>query len=107
VVVIMVDTTGVLLEGTRGGTVCRGYALRGANFITRDLSDPSNKICITMVSHANPGGGLPQWAMNTAINTIQFRSSHLNSFTISMKVYVIIKNLIHHHRYHHHYHHHQ
>jgi molybdopterin converting factor small subunit len=65
------DVPGVLLEGTgNGDTVCRGYALRGANFISRDPSDPNNKTCITMVSHANPGGGLPQWAMNTAINAV-------------------------------------
>jgi hypothetical protein len=65
------DVPGVLLEGSgNGDTVCRGYALRGANFISRDPSDPNNKTCITMVSHANPGGGLPQWAMNTAINAV-------------------------------------
>ena len=65
------DVPGVLIEGSGSGdTVCRGYALRGANFISRDPSDPSNKTCITMISHANPGGGLPQWAMTTAINAV-------------------------------------
>ena len=66
------DVPGVLIEGSGSGTdtVCRGYALRGANFISRDPSDPNNKTCITMISHANPGGGLPQWAMTTAINAV-------------------------------------
>lgn len=35
--------------------------------ISKDPKDP-NKTRITMLSHANPGGGLPQWAMNTAVN---------------------------------------
>mmetsp|Transcript_43352 Transcript_43352/g.91057 ORF Transcript_43352/g.91057 Transcript_43352/m.91057 type:complete len:776 (+) Transcript_43352:1353-3680(+) len=61
------DRPGVMIEGQ--GDVCRGFAIRGANFISKDPDDP-NKTRITMVSHANPGGGLPQWAMNTAVNAV-------------------------------------
>ncbi|KAL3802102.1 hypothetical protein HJC23_010858 [Cyclotella cryptica] len=61
------DMPGVLVEGE--GDVCRGYALRGANFISKDPDDP-NKTRITMLAHANPGGGLPQWAMTTAVNAV-------------------------------------
>lgn len=37
--------------------------------ISKDPNDP-NKTRITIVAHANPGGGLPQWAMNTAVNGV-------------------------------------
>jgi len=59
------DKPGVMEEGK--ADVCRGFALRGANFISKDPEDPT-KTRITLLSHANPGGGLPQWAMNTAVN---------------------------------------
>jgi len=61
------DRPGVMLEGE--GKVCRAFALRGANFISKDPDDP-NKTRITMLSHANPGGGLPQWALTTAVNAV-------------------------------------
>jgi len=61
------DVPGVMVEGQ--GAVCRGFALRGANFISKDPDDP-NKTRITMLSHVNPGGGLPQWAMNTVVNAV-------------------------------------
>lgn len=61
------DVPGVMVEGQ--GDVCRGFAIRGANFISKDPDDP-NKTRITMISHATPGGGLPQWAMNTAVNAV-------------------------------------
>ncbi|KAL3907485.1 MAG: hypothetical protein SGILL_008854 [Bacillariaceae sp.] len=51
------------------GKSCRGYALRGANFLSRDPEDRS-KTRITIVAHANPGGGLPQWASKTAVNAL-------------------------------------
>eukprot|EP00529_Nitzschia_sp_RCC80_P016500 CAMPEP_0113514934 /NCGR_PEP_ID=MMETSP0014_2-20120614/40673_1 /TAXON_ID=2857 /ORGANISM="Nitzschia sp." /LENGTH=649 /DNA_ID=CAMNT_0000411463 /DNA_START=338 /DNA_END=2287 /DNA_ORIENTATION=- /assembly_acc=CAM_ASM_000159 len=47
----------------------RGYALRGANFISRSHDDPS-KTEITIIAHANPGGGLPPWASKTAVNAL-------------------------------------
>jgi hypothetical protein len=62
------DMPGVMKEGQ--GSACRGFALRGANFISKDPDDPNHKTRITMLSHANPGGGLPQWAMNTAVNGV-------------------------------------
>lgn len=62
------DMPGVMKEGQ--GSVCRGFALRGANFISKDPDDPNHKTRITMLSHANPGGGLPSWAMNTAVNGV-------------------------------------
>jgi hypothetical protein len=61
------DKPGILVEGE--GEACRGYALRGANFISKDPNDP-NKTRITLLAHANPGGGLPQWAMTTAVNAV-------------------------------------
>jgi hypothetical protein len=51
------------------GKSCRGYALRGANFLSRDPEDPS-KTRVTIIAHANPGGGLPQWAAKTAVNAL-------------------------------------
>jgi len=52
------DKPGTLKEGE--GEACRGYALRGANFISQDPDDP-NKTRISLLAHANPGGGMPQW----------------------------------------------
>jgi hypothetical protein len=37
--------------------------------ISRSLDDPS-KTQITIVAHANPGGGLPPWASKTAVNAL-------------------------------------
>lgn len=61
-----VEKPGIMSEGQGG--VCRGFALRGANFISKDPDDP-NKTRIAMLSHANPGG-LPQWAMNSVVNAV-------------------------------------
>jgi len=52
-----------------GRTDTRGFAIRGANFIFGDPNDP-NKTIISMVSQATPGGGLPSWAMNTAVKGV-------------------------------------
>lgn len=49
--------------------VCRAYSLRGANFISKDPTDP-NKTRVAILAHANPGGGIPQWAMKTAVNAV-------------------------------------
>lgn len=49
--------------------VCRAYSLRGANFISRDPTDP-NKTRVAILAHANPGGEIPQWAMKTAVNAV-------------------------------------
>lgn len=60
------------LPGThseKGGKACRAYALKGANFIWRDPED-SNKTKFAMLAHAHPGGGLPQWAVRSAINAL-------------------------------------
>eukprot|EP00536_Pseudo-nitzschia_multiseries_P014985 jgi/Psemu1/246498/estExt_Genewise1.C_7970014 len=51
------------------GKSCRGYALRGANFISRCSEDPT-KTRITIVAHCRPGGGLPEWATKTAVKTL-------------------------------------
>lgn len=51
------------------GKSCRGYALRGANFISRCSEDPS-KTKITIVAHCRPGGGLPEWATKTAVKAL-------------------------------------
>lgn len=58
---------GVMNE--KDGDVCRAFALRGANFITRHPDDP-DKTIITILGHADPGGGLPQWVMSTAVNAV-------------------------------------
>eukprot|EP00985_Skeletonema_marinoi_P014247 scaffold7199_cov133-Skeletonema_marinoi.AAC.4 len=85
------DRPGVMVEGQ--GDATRGFALRGANceyslsldfvsssflllvlthlisVISKDPNDP-DKTIISILAHANPGGGLPQWAMNTAVNGV-------------------------------------
>ncbi len=35
----------------------------------KDPDDP-NKTRIAILAHANPGGGIPQWAMKTAVNAV-------------------------------------
>ena len=89
------DRPGVMKEGQGNGGVCRGFAIRGANseclgmnttircahpytwlfrispaVISRDPDDPRGKTRISMVSHATPGGGLPSWAMNRAVDAV-------------------------------------
>jgi len=51
------------------GKACRAYALRGANIISRSPDD-TDKTVITMISHAAPGGSVPQWACKTAVNAL-------------------------------------
>lgn len=51
------------------GKSCRGYALRGANFLSRCSEDPS-KTKITIIAHCRPGGGLPDWATKTAVKAL-------------------------------------
>ena len=53
----------------KGGKVCRAYAIRGANIISRDPDDP-NKTRFCLLAHADPGGGLPQWACKSAVNAV-------------------------------------
>ena len=48
------------------GKACRGYALRGATFISPDPQDPQ-KTRIAMIAHAAPGGDLPQWVSNASL----------------------------------------
>jgi hypothetical protein len=52
------------------GGACRARALRGANIISKDPTDPENKTVLTLIAHADPGGGLPKWACRTAINAV-------------------------------------
>lgn len=40
-----------------------------AAVLSRSPEDPS-KTQITIIAHANPGGGLPQWAAKTAVNAL-------------------------------------
>jgi len=56
-------------QSTNSNKVCRAYALRGANFLSRDPMDDT-KTHIAIVAHADPGGGLPQWACKAAINAV-------------------------------------
>mmetsp|Transcript_13788 Transcript_13788/g.34650 ORF Transcript_13788/g.34650 Transcript_13788/m.34650 type:complete len:532 (+) Transcript_13788:259-1854(+) len=51
------------------GKSCRGYALRGANILSRDPEDPS-KTKIDIIAHCRPGGGLPDWATKTAVKAL-------------------------------------
>lgn len=61
------DAPGIKEEGK--GKVCRGYALRGATFISPDPQDPG-KTRMSMIAHAAPGGSLPQWAVKTAMGAV-------------------------------------
>jgi len=61
------DAPGV--DTDKGGKVCRAYALRGANYISRD-SDDRTKTRFCLLAHADPGGGLPQWACKSAVNAV-------------------------------------
>lgn len=46
-----------------------GYALRSANFISRDPDDPE-KSRIALLAHGHPGHDVPKWACKTAVNTM-------------------------------------
>lgn len=61
------DAPTSLEEGKSGA--CRAYALRGANFISKDPSDP-NKTRLAILAHGNPGGNLPPWACKAAVNAV-------------------------------------
>jgi hypothetical protein len=51
------------------GELPQGYALRSANFISRDPDDPE-KTRIAMLTHGHPGHDVPKWACKTAVNTM-------------------------------------
>jgi len=56
-------------EESDDGNACRAYSLRGANFLSKDPTDP-DKTRMAILAHADPGGGIPQWAMKTAMNAV-------------------------------------
>lgn len=58
-----------LEKDEKDGKSCRGYALRGANFLSRCPDDPS-KTRIEIVACCRPGGGLPDWATKTAVKAL-------------------------------------
>lgn len=64
------DDAPLAVDKEGDGRVCRARALRGANFISPDPSDPKNKTILTLIAHADPGGGLPNWATKTAVNAL-------------------------------------
>jgi hypothetical protein len=45
------------------------YLIRPVIVLSRCPDDPE-KTRITIVAHANPGGGVPQWASKTAVNAL-------------------------------------
>jgi hypothetical protein len=51
------------------GVLPQGFALRSANFLSRDPDDPEKTRC-AMVSHGNPGHDVPKWACKTIVNTM-------------------------------------
>mmetsp|Transcript_14344 Transcript_14344/g.21189 ORF Transcript_14344/g.21189 Transcript_14344/m.21189 type:complete len:655 (+) Transcript_14344:125-2089(+) len=61
------DMPGVHEE--KEGNTCRAFALRGANFIQRDPKNP-DKTRFAILAHADPGGGLPEWTVKTAVNAV-------------------------------------
>lgn len=61
------DAPGV--DTDKGGKVCRAFALRGANYISKDPDDET-KTRFYLLAHADPGGGLPQWACKSAVNAV-------------------------------------
>lgn len=61
------DVLGAEEEGD--GKICRGAALRGANFISKDPDDP-NKTRFALLAHVNPGGGIPHWAIKTVVSAL-------------------------------------
>jgi len=58
-----------VVEKEGGGKVCRAFAYQGANFLSKDPSDP-NKTKMSIITHANPAGGIPPWACKTAVNAV-------------------------------------
>lgn len=61
------DAPATLEEGK--SNACRAYALRGANFLSKDPSDP-NKTRFAILAQGSPGGNLPSWACKAAVNAI-------------------------------------
>mmetsp|Transcript_61253 Transcript_61253/g.72722 ORF Transcript_61253/g.72722 Transcript_61253/m.72722 type:complete len:620 (+) Transcript_61253:169-2028(+) len=61
------DRPGVAEEGV--SPCCRAYALRGANVISQAKGN-KNQTTFQLLAQADPGGGLPAWAVKTAINTL-------------------------------------
>jgi hypothetical protein len=47
----------------------RAFALRGANYISRDPEDPT-KTRIAILTHGSPGSDVPSWACKTAVNAL-------------------------------------
>jgi hypothetical protein len=47
----------------------QAFAIRGANFLSRDPSDPT-KTRIALLSHASPGPDVPHWASKTAVKAL-------------------------------------
>lgn len=58
------------VEKESEGGACRARALRGANLISPHPDDPLKKTCFTFLALADPGGGLPPWAMKAAVNAV-------------------------------------
>jgi len=56
-------------ESAKSGKLPRAYALRGANYISRDPDDPE-KTRISLLAHASPGEDVPKWACKTAVNAL-------------------------------------
>jgi len=61
------DDAPISSGGGGKGNSCRAYALRGANFLSRDPNDP-NITRFAILAHGNPGGDLPAWACKAAAN---------------------------------------
>lgn len=57
------------IEDEVDGKICRGKTFRGANFISRDPDNP-NKTRFALLAHANPGGGIPHWALKTVVSAL-------------------------------------
>ena len=57
------------------------FALRGANYIHRDPSNP-NKTRLTILAHGNPGKDVPTWAMKTACGAL----ANLEPFKLYYKI---------------------
>lgn len=62
--------------------------------ISKDPDDP-NKTRIAILSHANPGGGMPQWAMKTAVNAVAPIEPFKLFYKINESITVFSKNRAH------------
>jgi len=70
------------------GKICRAMALRGANFISPDPDDP-NKTRFSLLALAQPGGGIPNWALKTAVNAL----APIEPFKLFAKIEKNVNNL--------------